>query len=171
MMSSRMTSPAFWCAIVASSRMTRLARSRSSLAALGRAAAAAARDRKPPSRRWRPRLAPHFFFFRRRPTSENGPSAMASYVMGMGAGISPSRRLTELLSAYLDFDDGGPSSDNAGASASAASVTRGSFFSDFHAMLPSYMSRHLPPPRSVLIDLTSMAPFHTHKESSRPLGL
>ena len=47
---------------------------------------------------------------------------MASYYM-MG-GISPSRRLTELLSAYLDFDDD-PSHNNAGASASNTAAAAG----------------------------------------------
>jgi hypothetical protein len=47
---------------------------------------------------------------------------MASYMM-MG-GISPSRRLTELLSAYLDFDDD-PSHNNAGASASNTAAAAG----------------------------------------------
>ena len=37
---------------------------------------------------------------------------MASYYMSMG-GISPSRRLTDLLSAYLDFDDSSSSNDGA----------------------------------------------------------
>ena len=40
---------------------------------------------------------------------------MASYI-GMGGSISPSRRLTDFLSAYLDFDDG-PSSPSASSAA------------------------------------------------------